>query len=156
MHLHLAYDRDTSPAGHLKRNQLWVNLASFRTFTATVNAASPAGLAQPSAPASGGSAIWDDYHRGQNRQFGGYGPYSAVRVAEAKEAETILYATQTVPQTNPSIQHRRRKVEPADDALVRGRRGGHLCGGSGKRQWDRWTISAGGEQRRLAIARGGK
>src|SRR5262249_3486890 len=79
VHLHLAYDRDTSPAGALKRNQLWANLASFRTFTATVNAASPNGLPQPSAPASGATAIWDDYHRSQNRQAGGYTPSSALR-----------------------------------------------------------------------------
>jgi hypothetical protein len=103
IHLHLAYNRDTSPEADLLRNQLWVNLASFRTFTATVNAASPAGLPHPSAPASGGSAIWDDYHRGANRKFGGYGPYSAVRVAEAKQEETILYATQAIPATNPQF-----------------------------------------------------
>jgi len=101
VHLHLAYDRDTSAEGALKRNQIWANLASFRTFTATANAASPAGLARPSAAASGGSAIWDDYHRGQNRQTGGYGPYSAVRVAEAKDGETILYASQKTLKVNP-------------------------------------------------------
>lgn len=103
VHLHLAYDRDTSPAGALKRNQLWANLASFRTFTATVNAASPAGLPWPSAPTSGGSAIWDDYHRGQNRAGGGYTPYSAVRLTEASAAPTILYATQKVQKTNPQF-----------------------------------------------------
>jgi predicted amidohydrolase len=103
VHLHLAYDRDTSPAGRLKRDQLWVNLASFRTFTATVNAASPAGLAEPSEPASGGSAIWDDYHRASSGQAGGYVPHSAVRLARAKETETILYATQRVQKTNPQF-----------------------------------------------------
>src|SRR5262249_5661857 len=35
IHLHLAYDRDTSPEANLRRQQLWANLASFRTFTAT-------------------------------------------------------------------------------------------------------------------------
>jgi predicted amidohydrolase len=103
VHLHLAYDRDTSPEANLLRSQLWVNLASFRTFTATVNAASPASLPHPSAPASGGSAIWDDYHRGANRKLGGYGPYSAVRVAEAKQEETILYGMQIIPATNPQF-----------------------------------------------------
>src|SRR5262249_7276281 len=48
VHLHLAYDRDTSAAGATRRNQLWANLASFRTFTATVNAASPEKLTEPS------------------------------------------------------------------------------------------------------------
>jgi predicted amidohydrolase len=103
VHLHLAYDRDMSPAGALKRHQLWANLASFRTFTATVNAASPASLPRPSAPASGGSAIWDDYHRGQNRQAGGYAPYSAVRLTEAGDVPTMLYATQKVQKTNPQF-----------------------------------------------------
>src|SRR5262249_55520674 len=52
VHVHLCYDRDTSAAGALRRRQLWVNLASYRTFSATVNAASPTCLARPSAPAS--------------------------------------------------------------------------------------------------------
>lgn len=103
VHLHLAYDRDTSAEGQLKRKQLWANLASFRTFTATVNAASPVSLSQPSAQATGGSIIWEDYHRGANRKTGGNGPYSAVRLAEASESETILYATQKVPKTNPQF-----------------------------------------------------
>jgi predicted amidohydrolase len=103
IHLHLTYDRDPSPEGALKRKQLWANLASFHTFTATVNAAAPTGLARPSAPASGGSTIWDDYHRGQNRKAGGYGPYSAVPMFAAKDSETIVYATQVVPKTNPQF-----------------------------------------------------
>src|SRR5262249_55094988 len=94
IHLHLAYDRDTSSAGAVRRNQLWANLASFRTFTATVNAASPEKLTEPSLDAAGGSVIWDDYHRSSSGKAGGYAPYSAVRVAEAKEQETMLYATQ--------------------------------------------------------------
>jgi predicted amidohydrolase len=112
VHLHLAYDRETSPEADLRRQQLWVNLASFRTFTATVNAASPSKLQQPSEPASGGSVIWEDFHRGSNRQFGGYGPYSAVRVAAAKEDETILYATQTVQKTNPQFGILTGKTDP--------------------------------------------
>jgi predicted amidohydrolase len=103
VHLHLAYDRDTTPEADLRRKQLWVNLASFRTFTATVNAASPAGLPRPSAPASGGSVIWDDYHRGKDRRAGYY-PYCADPLARAEQAETILYATQTIGQVNPQFE----------------------------------------------------
>jgi hypothetical protein len=32
--------------------------------------------------------------------MGGYAPYSAVPVARAKQDETILYATETIPATN--------------------------------------------------------
>jgi len=104
LHLHIAYERDTSAEGALRRNQLWVNLASYRTFTATVNAASPAGLAQPSAAAGGGSILWDDFHRGHKGKTGGYGPWSAVKLAEAGSAEEIIYATQQIPQTNPHFR----------------------------------------------------
>ncbi len=112
VHLHLAYDRQTSPAADLRRKQQWVNLASFRTFTATVNAASPRAIPNPSSPASGGSTIWDDFHRGQNRKLGGYGPYSAVPVAQAGQDETILYATQTIPATNPQFRILTEKTNP--------------------------------------------
>jgi len=112
LHLHLAYDQDTSTAGQLRRKQLWVNLASFRTVTATVNAASPVGLSHPSAPAGGGSAIWDDQHRGSSGKAGGYAPHSAVRLAVAKDGETILYATQKVPTTNPQFRILTEKTNP--------------------------------------------
>ena len=104
VHLHLAYGRETSPEADLRRRQLWVNLASFRTFTATVNAASPRKLPNPSAEASGGSILWDDFHRAKNRKMGGYAPYSAVPVARAGQAETILYATQAIPERNSQFR----------------------------------------------------
>jgi predicted amidohydrolase len=104
VHLHLAYDRDPSAEAGLLRHQLWANLASFRTLTATVNAASPEKLHDPSAPASGGSILWDDYHRSSSGKAGGYAPHSAVRLAEATSEQTILYATQKVPATNPQFK----------------------------------------------------
>jgi predicted amidohydrolase len=104
VHLHLAYDRDTSPHADLRRRQLWANLASFHTFTATVNAASPVGLKQPSAPASGASVIWDDYHRGSSGKAGGYFPHSAVAMISAAKEPTILYASQTAPAANPQFK----------------------------------------------------
>jgi len=112
LHLHLAYDQDTSAAGQLRRRQIWANLASFRTVTATVNAASPAGLSFPSAPASGGSVIWEDLHRANKRKGGGYWPYSAERLAEANEDQSILYARQTVQKTNPQFQILTDKTNP--------------------------------------------
>jgi predicted amidohydrolase len=104
VHLHLAYDRDTTPEADLCRQQIWANLASFRTFTATVNAASPERLRSPSSPASGGSVIWDDYHRSSSGKAGGYAPHSAVRLIDATHEQTILYATQKVPETNPQFK----------------------------------------------------
>jgi predicted amidohydrolase len=101
LHFHLCYDRDTSKAGTLLRHQLWVNLASFRTFTATVNAAAPAGLVQPSGAANGGSILWEDFHRAHSGKAGGYAPHSAVRLAAAGAGEEILIATQEIPPTNP-------------------------------------------------------
>jgi predicted amidohydrolase len=113
LHLHLAYDQDITPEGQLRRRQLWANLASFRTFTATVNAASPAGLSAPSAPAAGGSVIWDDLHRHNKRKRPvGYWPYSAERRAEAEHSPTILYATETVMKTNPQFQILTDKTNP--------------------------------------------
>ncbi|MGQ0635086.1 MAG: carbon-nitrogen hydrolase family protein [Planctomycetaceae bacterium] len=104
VHLHLAYDQNATSSGELRRKQLWVNLASFRTFTATVNAASPEGLENPSAPASGGSALWEDYYRASGKWAGGYAPHSAVRLTEARQGQAILYATQMVHSTNSQFQ----------------------------------------------------
>ena len=103
LHVHLAYDQDASNEGALFRKQVWCNLASFRTLTVTVNAAAPDGLAAPSASAAGGSAIWEDFHRGAQRGADGFFPYSAVRMAEAGAGEELLVAAQTVPETNSHL-----------------------------------------------------
>jgi len=112
IHLHLSYDRDTSPTAELRRRQLWVNLASYRTFTATVNAASPRALPHPSSDAGGGSTLWDDFHRGANRKTGGYGPYCAVPLAEAQRDETLIVASQTIPKSNPQFRTLTQKTNP--------------------------------------------
>jgi D-alanyl-D-alanine dipeptidase len=85
LHLHLAHDLDDSGRGRLLRKQLWVNLASYRTLTVTVNAASPA---------SGGSAIWQDFYRGSAGRAGGYLPHAAVPLVEASRGEQLICATQ--------------------------------------------------------------
>lgn len=104
VHLHLSYANDQTPLAATQRQQRWANIASFRTFTATVNAASPKGLPAPSAPASGGSAIWEDFHRAASGKAGGYAPHSAVRLASANAKPQILYASQAIPKTNPQFQ----------------------------------------------------
>jgi hypothetical protein len=85
------------------RQQLWVNLASYSTFTATVNAATPDGLPSRSAPATGGSTIWEDFHRTKAGSEGGYFPHSAVPLVKAGRNATILYATQQVAKANPQF-----------------------------------------------------
>jgi predicted amidohydrolase len=112
VHVHLEYDPDTSDEAQLRRNQLWVNLASFNTFTATVNAASPAGLPFPSGPAAGGSALWEDFRRTKAGPEGGYFPHCAVRLAAAQRDETIVYATRKVKAANPQFTRMTGKTNP--------------------------------------------
>lgn len=100
VHVHLANDADASPAGLLRRKQLWANLASFRTFTVTVNAAQGE-VVEPSRPGSGGSALWTDFARGSSKRAGGFAPHCAVPLAEAGRGPALLVATQTLPRENP-------------------------------------------------------
>jgi len=99
MHFHLSYDTDATTRSALLRRQLWANLASFRTFTATVNA-------------TGGSTIWDDFRRSRKRTPTGYGSYCAVALAQAGNGEQIIYATQTVSPTNPHFGDLTGKTNP--------------------------------------------
>ncbi len=98
MHFNICYDRDIAPERSLIRKQIWVNMASFQTFTATVNAGSPDELSQPSSQASGGSIIWDDFR--EQRGKGTY-PYCAVPVAQAGTGNQIIYAKRIVGARNP-------------------------------------------------------
>jgi predicted amidohydrolase len=100
VHVHLAYATEASPEGRLVQRQLWANLASFRTFTVTVNAARGE-VVDASLPGSGGSALWEDFHRGAGKRAGGFAPHSAVRLAEAGEGPALLVAAQEVPEQNP-------------------------------------------------------
>ena len=99
----LSYDGDTSDAAALLRTQFWVQLASFCTFSATVNAADPRDLAKPSGPASGGSAIWEDFNGHKKSPAGNvevFSQYSACRIVSAGSREKILYAKRTMPRLN--------------------------------------------------------
>jgi len=99
MHFHLSYETDTTTQSALLRRQLWANLASFWTFTATVNA-------------TGGSTIWEDFRRSRKRTPTGYGSYCAVAVARAGNGEQIIYATQIVSPTNPHFGNLTGKTNP--------------------------------------------
>jgi predicted amidohydrolase len=94
IHLHVCNATQTSAAATLLRRQRWACLASFRTLTATVNAASPT---------SGGSVIWEDFHRAHSGVEGGWAPHSAVRLAEAGAGEALLFASQRVPVANVQL-----------------------------------------------------
>lgn len=99
----LCYDGSTSDASKLLRTQFWVQLASFCTFSATVNAADPHDLAKPGSPANGGSAIWEDFNGHKKTPAGNvevFSQYSACRVMSAGSGETILYAKRTMPKLN--------------------------------------------------------
>jgi predicted amidohydrolase len=99
----LSYDEEVSDAATPRRTQFWVQLSSFCTFSATVNAADPQGLARPSAQANGSSAIWEDFNGHRKTPAGKvevFSQYSACRVVSAGRQETILYAKRTMPKQN--------------------------------------------------------
>jgi predicted amidohydrolase len=100
----LSYDEDVSEAATLRRTQFWVQLASFCTFSATVNAADSQDVARPSVPANGGSCLWEDFN-GHKKEPAGtvevFSQYSACRVVSAGRQEKIIYAQRTMPQLNP-------------------------------------------------------
>jgi predicted amidohydrolase len=101
--LNLSYDYGGSDAARLRRTQFWVQLASFCMFSATVNAADPRGRPQPSAPADGGSAIWEDFNGHRKKRTGHvevFSQYSACRVVSAGPEEKIIYTTRTMPGQN--------------------------------------------------------
>ena len=106
IHLQVCNETETSAAAALLRRQRWACLASFRTLTATVNAASPAGPDRPGAPGAlvgGGSIIWEDFFRAHSGRDGGWAPHSAVRLAEAGAGEALLFASQRVPVANVQL-----------------------------------------------------
>jgi len=100
----LSYDEDVSEAATLRRRQFWVQLGSFCTFSATINAADAHDLARPSALTNGGSAIWEDFNGHRKNPAGAvevFSQYSACRVVSAGPRETILYAKRVMPKLNP-------------------------------------------------------
>jgi len=126
LHFHIANDPSTGKQASLRRLQIWANLASWATFTTTVNAASPEGLKSPSAPADGGSAIWEDLRRreesnlakvGQkapgHERMSIYSPFSANCLVRAGSDEQILFAKERM---NLSPEHRSARFNPRMEA----------------------------------------
>jgi predicted amidohydrolase len=113
IHVHL--DHDSADTPDLRRLQVWSNLASYLTFTATVNVA--------------GSTIWDDLRgleetraevRGLPRPDTGpvevYSPFSANIVVRATHAAQLIVATRTIPKLNPHHPRRTTAFNPQMEA----------------------------------------
>jgi hypothetical protein len=113
LHIHIANDILAGPDANLRRLQIWANLASFGTFTATVNAAHPGG---------GGSAIWEDLRpreefllTKENRslerhnRMAIYSPFSANCLLRAGDGEQLISATERM---NRITQHRSIQKNP--------------------------------------------
>jgi hypothetical protein len=107
VHIHLAAE---PPSDRLL--QVWSNLASFVTFTATVNS-------------QGESALWDDLStleqrravvKGEGnkepRDVEVFSPFSADLVVTAGTGPQIIYATRTVPKRNPYHPGRTTALNP--------------------------------------------
>jgi predicted amidohydrolase len=125
IHFHISYDRDVSEEATLRRTQFWANLASYRTLTLTVNAASPAKIHHPSAGANGGSAIWGDIGAPREKtrtDIDLFSPYSADRLIKAGADEQIIYATERVARENPHLQLLRSKNPRMADWYASGAR----------------------------------
>lgn len=118
IHVHLDHDPDASPASGLRRLQLWSNLASFQTFTATANVL--------------GSAIWDDLRdlderraevQGLPRPDTGpvevYSPFSANLVVHAGTGPQLITATRRVGPANLYHPRRTSDFNPQMDTWYR-------------------------------------
>lgn len=105
IHVHLDHAPGDTPEAGLRRLQVWSNLASFQTFTATANVL--------------GSAIWDDLRdlderhaevRGLPHPDTGaveiYSPFSANLVVRAATGQQLITATRRVGPAN--LYHPRR------------------------------------------------
>ena len=118
VHVHLDNDPDPGEAAALRRLQVWSNLASFETFSATANIV--------------GSAIWDDLRdaderraevRGLPRPDTGrvevYSPFSANLVVRAGATPQLITATRHVGPMNRYHPARTSNFNPQMDAWYR-------------------------------------
>lgn len=115
IHVHLDSDAALDPEEGVRRLQVAANMASFNTFTVSVNSA--------------GSTIWDDLHGadesravvlGLPRPATGpvevFSPFSANLVARAGAGPELLVATRRVPALNPHHPRRTSNLNPQMDA----------------------------------------
>jgi hypothetical protein len=118
IHVHLDHDSAGGAEASLRRLQVWSNLASFQTLTATVNVI--------------GSAIWDDLRamdesraevRELPRPSGGpvevYSPFSANLVLRAGAGRQLLVVTRRVGRANAYHPRRTSALNPQMEAWYR-------------------------------------
>jgi len=116
VHVHLDHERANGPAA-LLRQQVWCNLASFLTFSATVNVVD--------------SMIWDDLRAHEERRatIGSrlpesgdvevYSQYSANLVARAKSSDELIVVTRRVNSSNTYHTRVIARKNPQMDGWVR-------------------------------------
>lgn len=118
IHIHLDHDPVDNADVTLRRLQVWSNLASFHTFTATANAT--------------GSAIWDDLQDAAERRaevrglphpdtgpFEVYSPFSANLVVRAGAGPQLITATRHLGPRNRYHPDRTSNFNPQMDAWYR-------------------------------------
>lgn len=118
IHIHLDHDPANDHDAALRRLQVWSNMASFQTFTATVNVV--------------GSAIWDDLRDAEERRaevrdlprpgtgsVEVYSPFSANLVVRAGETRQLITATRHLGPHNRYHPSRTANFNPQMDAWYR-------------------------------------
>lgn len=118
IHVHLDHDPATDQDAALRRLQVWSNMASFQTFTATVNPV--------------GSVIWDDLRDAEERRaevrdlprpdtgsVEVYSPFSANLVVRAGQTRQLITATRHVGPQNRYHPSRTSNFNPQMDAWYR-------------------------------------
>jgi len=118
IHVHLDHDPVTDQDAALRRLQVLSNVASFQTFTATVNVV--------------GSAIWDDLRDAEERRaevrvlprpdtgsVEVYSPFSANLVVRAGQTRQLIVATRHVGPQNRYHPSRTSNFNPQMDAWYR-------------------------------------
>jgi predicted amidohydrolase len=118
IHVHLDHDPATDQDAALRRLQVWSNMASFQTFTATVNPV--------------GSVIWDDLRDAEERRaevrdlprpdtgsVEVYSPFSANLVVRAGQTRQLITATRHVGPQNRYHPSRTSNFNPQMDTWYR-------------------------------------
>ncbi|MBN1673700.1 MAG: carbon-nitrogen hydrolase family protein [Kiritimatiellae bacterium] len=111
LQFHVGYAPDTSRDGTLVRKMQCIQMVSFGTYSAVVNAADPSGLSNPSGPANGGSMICEHYAGGHHKPDPGdvelYLPYHANVILSAGSGDQLIAATRKTRSRNTYLKRRR-------------------------------------------------
>jgi hypothetical protein len=103
MHFHISYESDASADQAVLRKQRNLLALRYAGYGATVNAADPSGLQQPSGPAGGMSMIVSrqgGHNQPAPKDIEYYLPYQTSVVKSAGDAPTMIVATRKTHSTN--------------------------------------------------------